>query len=112
MKIETTYTARIYVGFRERYTDTIHSVQEVRDWLQEYCDVVGFCVTIEQTEFIYKNGSEPGCVVGIINYPRFPETFLALRGKAVYIAEHLRELCNQGKVSIVFPDETVMIEAE
>lgn len=38
---------------------------------QEYCNEVGWCVTVDETEYIYKGGSEPGFIVRAINYPRF-----------------------------------------
>jgi hypothetical protein len=110
MKTVPTYTATIYVGTREHDTGFIRSVEMARRFLQEHVNSVGLCVTLTPTEFIYTNGGEPGFAVGLINYPRFPADPTAIRGKALAIAEGLRALFNQWKVSVVFPDETVMLE--
>jgi len=85
-----------------------------REFLHSHVDSEGLCVTLTETEFIYTKtktvGGEPGFAVGLINYPRFPAEALSIRAKALYIAEELRKLYRQWKVSVVFPDETVMLE--
>jgi len=68
--------------------------------------------SVTPTTYIYKNGNEPGVVVGIINYPRFPSEAAALKAKALEVAALLLKLYRQMKVSVVFPDETVMLESE
>jgi hypothetical protein len=111
MKTTTTFTASIYVGMRERYTGEIRSIEMAREALREYVKS-GLCVTLTETEYIYTNGSEPGFIVGLINYPRFPASDQIIRTKALEIAQDLLKLFHQGKVSVVFPDVTVMLEAE
>jgi len=106
-----TFTATIYVGLRVHYTETIHSLAKVEQFLRNYCDTTGFCVTVTPTKYIYKNGEEPGAAIGIINYPRFPSSPVMLKERALFIAEKLLALLEQGKVSVVFPDETVRLEA-
>lgn len=114
MKSVSTYTATIYVGTREHDSGLIRSTDMAREWLHSHVDAGGLCVTLTETEFIYTKtktvGGEPGFVVGLINYPRFPAESPAIRAKALYIAEELRKLYKQWKVSVVFPDETVMVE--
>lgn len=105
-----TFTATIYVGCREQYTPEIRSIEKAYEVIQELANQGGLCVSVTPTRFIYKNGSEPGFAVGLINYPRFPETNEALREKALSIADLLRRTFYQFKVSVVFPDETVMVE--
>jgi hypothetical protein len=56
---------------------------------REYCDKVGFCVTVSATEYIYTNGSESGVIVGLINYPRFPSTPGEILFRAVALADRL-----------------------
>jgi len=113
MKIVKTFTATIYVGFREgRGSDppvVIHGISEVLAVAQEYCDQVGLCVTVTQTQYIYTSGREAGCAVGLINYPRFPSTPEQIRAHALELAGRLRDRLGQFKVSVVMPDETVMI---
>ena len=69
------------------------------------------------TEFIYTsnlkksvNGNEPGVIIGIMNYPRFPLERKTLEQKAEEIALLCKERFKQNKISIVYPDRTVMFE--
>lgn len=109
--IVTTYTATIYVGLREGYSERIVDPKDALDWLQSFCDQGGCCVTVTNTEFRYKNGSEPGVIIGLINYPRFPMTPEKIREQAKTIASEFLARCKQQRVSIVYPDSTVMLEA-
>lgn len=113
MRSVDTFTATIYVGFREgRSSDPkpiLHDISEAREVAQAYCNDVGLCVTIIPNEYIYTNGGEPGCSVGLINYPRFPSDPVALRLHALTLGELLRLKLGQFKVSVVMPDETVML---
>lgn len=113
------FWANIYVGLKEtpRYTPSdsherlpvIHSIDELRAVCQAYCDKLGFCVTLTPTEYIYTKGGEPGAIVGIISYPRFPSDNGELRSRALELAELLRQKARQFKVSIVMPSEVVML---
>lgn len=105
-----TFWARIYVGLREGYNGPLHDRAEIQDACQSFCDDVGLCVTVEDTMFIYKAGRERGVVVECINYPRFPKEPGEIKSTALALAEELRVLCGQNRVSVVFPDETVMVD--
>jgi hypothetical protein len=112
-KIEAkTYTAQIYVGLRTGYTEKIRSLDEVRDICQMYVDEAGLCVSVTPTEFIYTSGREPGAVVGLIHYPRFPSTPSQLEQHALSLAQLLQEGLEQYRVSVVLYDRTVMFEQE
>jgi len=77
-----TYTASIYLGFENAHDNTTHTDTMAFDICREFCDKVRLCVTITPTKFIYVGGWEPGCIIGLINYPRFPsEPNLILRSK-------------------------------
>lgn len=108
-----TYTATIYVGFREgRSADpspVMHTIDEARGVARAYCDAVGLCVTVTPTEYIYTSGGEHGCIVGLINYPRFPSTPEQIKGHALALGEQLRVALGQFKVTVVMPDWTVML---
>jgi hypothetical protein len=104
-----TYTATIYVGFKDRETGEVQSIQNARRVIQEYVDAVGLCVTVTPTEFVYTNGGEPGIAVGLINYPRFPAEPRDIEDGAIELAWRLQTYCRQYKVSVVFPDRTVML---
>ncbi len=110
MKIEPTFTVTIWVGFREHYSDNIHWLEEVYDVCQEYCDIFGLCVTVTPTAFIYKEGNEPGCAIGLINYPRFPSTHELILKEAFDISEILLKKFHQFKVTIICNDKTYMLE--
>lgn len=112
MKKVTTFTAQIYVGLKNTYTGEVLGENLLWDVCQKYCDEVGFCVTFTKTNYIYSNGNEPGVIVGIINYPRFPTTPLFIKERALILAKLLQKEAKQHKVSVVFPDETIMIESE
>lgn len=109
-KTETTFTATIYVGFRERYTEEVRAIDLAYETLQKHADKGGLCVSVTPTRFIYKDGNEPGIAVGLINYPRFPETPQQIKNTALFLAGELMVAFKQLKVSVVFPDETVMLE--
>ena len=111
-RVEQTYTATIYVGMKEGYDGLVHTQQEAEDILRGYCDSVGLCVTVTPINFIYTNGDEPGLAVGLINYPRFPDAPDGIRGKAREIGWALLAAMGQQRVSIVCPDETIMLLRE
>jgi len=112
MKSIPTFTAQIYVGLQEGYgyDGKTHNQCEVECICQEFVDEVGWCVSITRTRFVYTDGKESGVIVGIINYPRFPSTIEELKNKTIKLATILKEKLNQIRVSIVFSDETVMLE--
>lgn len=107
-----TFWANIYVGFRERETGEMVFKPDVVRKIRDYVDAVGLCVTYTETHFIYTNSGEPGCIVGLINYPRFPSSPDQIKAHAVAIAEMLLKACRQLKVTVVMPTETVMISAD
>lgn len=109
MKTVKTITATIYVGLRHGYTKKICPVSRVRKAAQEYVNRVRLCVTVTPTEFIYVEGSEPGVIVGLINYPRFPSTKKVIKKQAMELAEILKRTAQQLKVSVVLPESTIMI---
>lgn len=106
-----TFTANIYVGYKHRPTGELIQESVVRSAIQGYVDAAGLCVTFTPTSYIYTNGNELGVIVGLINYPRFPSTPEVIREHALAIAEMLLTVCRQFKVSVVMPDETVMLSS-
>lgn len=112
MKKNPTFTASIYLGLRHAYGEKISSVDEIRSWLQVYCNEIKIGVTLTQTEFIYVDGGEPGVIIGLINYPRFPQPIDKIKEHALVIAKCLMRRYNQERVSVVFSDETIMLEKQ
>lgn len=103
-----TYRVTIWVGFKEGYEGPIHSVYEVAQILDEWCQR-GLCVTATPTRFHYKDGWEDGVAIGLINYPRFPSSPEELFDQALELAHHLKDRLGQNRVTIVADDRTVML---
>jgi hypothetical protein len=64
-------------------------VGEAIDTCRNFCDNVGLCVTITETSYVYRGGQEPGIIVGLINYPRFPTTEQKMVDTALNLAYRL-----------------------
>lgn len=68
---------------------------------QQYCDEIGYCVTVTPTNYVYKGGQEAGVIIGLINYPRFPVSRRdEIMKHAVNLGKLLRERLNQQSFSI------------
>lgn len=96
-----TFFANIYVGLQQGYDGPHKTVAEAREICQIYCDDVKLGLTLTPTEFIYVNGCEPGVVVGLINYPRFPKTNEEVEAHALTLGELLMKTMNQYRVSVM-----------
>ena len=82
-------------------------ISAATDYVRQYCDENGLCVTVTPTSYIYTNGQEAGFVIGLINYPRFPATPKELWETAESVAAYLRERLYQDSYTIQAPDKTV-----
>lgn len=86
-------------------------MREAFDVCMEYCERVGFCVTLNGTGYIYRRqgrgAHSPGFVVGLINYPRFPMTPKQLWERAEQLAALLCERVEAESYTIQAPDRTV-----
>lgn len=105
-----TFTAQIYIGRHNTYDDVIVPVSVLKKVCQDYCDSIGLCVSITELQFCYTDGNEPGIMVGFINYPRFPSENQEIINHARVLAIALKRAAKQKRCSIVFPDETVMLD--
>ena len=121
MKISNTFWAKIYVGFRPGYIESYDpeddnqkniDLNRVKDICREYCDDVKLCVNIQPTTFIYVEGEENGAVVELINYPRFEVNDRNIRNKAINLGRILKHCFSQNRISVMFPDTTIMIEED
>ena len=113
MEINTdTYWARIYVGLKELSNGMLYSVDKAKQLCQDYVNDLGLCVNVTETEFIYTGGGEPGVIIELINYPRFPCRDTVIRNHARVLAKKLLEGLKQLRLSIVFPDYTIMLTKE
>lgn len=105
-----TYYANIYVGLKPGYSNVVYSLDYLKFIVQKFVNEIKLCVTVTPTTFTYVDGSEPGAIVGLINYPRFPSYPSEIQEKAIKLAELLMEQLCQIRISIVFPDKTIMLE--
>ena len=84
-------------------------ISAATDYVRQYCDENGLCVTVKPASYVYTNGQESGFVIGLINYPRFPVPPEELWMAAESIAAYLRERLYQDSYSIQAPDKTVWV---
>jgi len=85
------------------------NVWEAETICRDYCDAVGFCVTVTETNYCYTDGEEAGVIVGLINYPRFPAEPAAILVKAEALALRLIEGLHQQSATVQAPDRTLWI---
>lgn len=103
-----TYEVRIYCGLRVGYDGEVQSIDRARYICSKFADDEMTCVTLTPTEYIYVKGREPGVIVGMINYPRFPKLKYEIVDLAYRLAKELMKGLMQYRVTAVFPDRTVM----
>lgn len=94
-KNSTTYWVKIYLS---------GPIEEAKQIIRKDVLEKGLCVTIEPTTFIYTGGEEQGYVVGLINYPRFPEMHGKIYERALDLANKLLEGTYQHSVLVTCPD--------
>ena len=103
------FSINIYCGLREGYSKEEHSLQDVYEICQYFCDNVGLCVTVTPTSYIYVNGGENGCIIGILNYPRFPKTKKELVNHALNLIDILKVKLKQIRISYTVNDKIYMV---
>ena len=116
MKIKKSFYAKICLGFREGYTQKVHTLEEVYTFCHQYCNSIGLCVTITPTRFIYTKGQgiadgyEDGCFIELISYPRFPQSKYDIVGTAIELTKLFMTEFKQTRISIVTSDQTYLVE--
>lgn len=106
------YSVQVFVGLKERDTGVIHDIQEVYELIQDHCDIVGLCVTVTGARYIYTNGWEDGVIIGLIQYPRFPDKKDGIWYEARSIAEKLMYAFNQYRVTMMDGSKVLMLSNE
>lgn len=92
-----TYWARIYLA---------GPIEVAKQIIREECFPGGLCVTIEPTTFIFKQGEETGYVIGLLNYPRFPESAESISDRAERLMRRLLDGTFQGSACYMTPTFT------
>lgn len=57
-----------------------------------------------------KYGWNPGAAIGLIQYPRFVRDEEEIKRRSLELARRLKVGLGQERVTVVFPDETIMLE--
>ena len=112
VQIVESYNVQIWAGLRDINGMSSYEIDDVYNIVQKHVDVLGECVSITPTKFIYTNGSEDGVVVGFINYPRFPKEKEEILDRAWKLAEKLLISLSQCRVTITTPNKTFMLTNE
>ncbi len=112
MKTVDTYWANIYCGLQKAYSGEIIDIAYAKELCQKFCNEVKLGLTFTPTNFIYVDGSEPGFIVGLINYPRFPSSSMIIIQRAKELGLILLKELSQERLSIVTRDRTIMLEKE
>lgn len=73
---------------------------------QEFCDTIGFCVTVTPTSYVYRRGRESGAIIGLINYPQYPLGAEELEQKAIAIGLLVKQRLKQESFTIQKLGET------
>lgn len=103
------YVATINCGLKDGYAGPLSAVGDAVAICRKYCDEIGLGLTVTPTTFVYTGGCEPGVIVGLINYPRYPLGGEAVERMAMELAGRLKEELKQQRVSVVLPNRTVML---
>lgn len=92
-----TYTIKLYVA---------GPIEQAKQVIRRKSYPKGLCVTVEPTTYIYAGGEEAVYVVGLLAYPRYPESDESLYEKGVSLLTDLIEETYQWSGLIVTPEFT------
>jgi len=107
-EVDTT-EIRIYCGLKRMYTGIIYPIDAVYVVLEKYVNEKSWCVSLTPTQYVYKGGTEPGVIIGLINYPRFPASPDIILQHAFDIAKLLMYELFQYRVTVVTNTKTYML---
>lgn len=110
MKICEPYSVKIWCGLKVGYTGPVFTIDNVKEICQDFCNSVKLGITVTPTDFIYVDGNEPGFVIGLINYPRFPKGSEEILEYATKLAKILMVKLQQQRATIEAPDRMIMLE--
>jgi hypothetical protein len=96
-KIESTYQIQLFIA---------GPVNEAKQIIRKEVLKGGLCVTITPVDYLYLGGEESGYVVGLLQYPRYPESQESLRDKARHLMQLLLEGTFQKSGLMVTPELT------
>jgi hypothetical protein len=116
IKKANTFEARLYIGSVQGYHGTPFTFEELKEEVgnlqSESPKEEMIPVRIAPTNFVCGNYSEAGWEIAAINYPRFPKAEALITSFMMELAKRLLVCFNQNRISIIFPNETIMFESE
>jgi hypothetical protein len=83
------------------------NAEVAKQFCREYAMKHSVCVTVTPTDYVYVGGAEPGVIVRLINYPRFPSTQDDIFIMAMDLAGQLRIALCQLSFTIITPETTI-----
>ncbi len=107
MKTAAAYSVNIFIA---------GDLAMIEQTCRNYC-LKAFCVTVTPTNYIFTGGAEPGAIIGLINYARFPSDnppagASILEARAMELAYLLMTQCCQRSCSVVTPTQSIYLENE
>ena len=107
---------RIYIGSRRKCGGDAFSYSDLRAYVAEIQFARGIelsnPVRITPTAYVWQDYYEAGWEIAVINYPRHPKLDFVIRQFAYDLAAGLLNMFEQNRISIVFSDDIVMLEAD
>ena len=71
--------------------------------------LIGLCINVWESKYIYTMGEETGYVVKLINYPRFPKDDAEILHHAFTLANLLLDNTYQGSYTVLTPNQTYFV---
>lgn len=111
-----TFTARVTIGLKKRYTTDIISIAVFKETLLKFQKIilekykVELSTTIRQCEIFFLGQDEPSVELEFIQYPKFPQKESVLKNAIIELTKLMMLELEQNRVVIVFTDETIMLE--
>jgi len=110
------FSATITIGLQKEYSDIIIDKSMVLSHLQSYQEKlikeknIHLSASVTECNIVLNGQNEPHLRLGFINYPKFPLAIIVLKNEIENLAKYLMEVCEQNRLVVEFPDETVMFE--
>ena len=110
-----THNVSIYIGSQERYKGKDFGKYELMEAIADYQTLLGdksCTVRITRCGYLYQSYWEKGYQISTINYCRFPKPVELIEKFMLGLAEKLLYKFNQNRISIVMPENTIMISQD
>jgi len=115
IKSNSHHEVRLYIGSREHYNgqrfgrdELIAAVTEFQR--QNTLELAG-PLRFTPTCYVWDDYIEDGWEIAIINYPRYPKPEAVLNSFMLRLADYLLYRFRQNRISVVFPNEIVMLQS-